>query len=116
LRELAQRRYLRVDPENRLEADSLEADWNAKLRALGETQQDYEHRREQDRRVFSEEQCQAFLALATDFPRLWSDPNTPDRERKRMVRLLIEDVTMLRGSKQIDLHLRFRGDNVDVEA
>lgn len=107
--ELAQRRYLRVDPENRLVADSLEADWNAKLRALAETQQDYEHRREQDRRVFSEEQRQAILALATDFPRLWRDPNTPDRERKRMVRLLIEDVTMFRGSKQIELHLRLRG-------
>ncbi len=107
--ELAQRRYLRVDPENRLVADSLEADWNAKLRALAETQQDYEHRREQDRGVFSEEQRQAILALATDFPRLWRDPNTPDRERKRMVRLLIEDVTLLRGSQQIELHLRFRG-------
>lgn len=107
--ELAQRRYLRVDPENRLVADSLEADWNAKLRALAEAQQDYEHRREQDRRIFSEEQRQAILALATDFPRLWRDPNTPDRERKRMVRLLIEDVTLLRASKQIQLHLRFRG-------
>ena len=106
--ELAQRRYLRVDPENRLVADSLEADWNAKLRALAEAQQDYEHRREQDRKVFSEEQRQAILALATDFPRLWSDPHTPDRERKRMVRLLIEDVTLLRG-KQIQLRLRFRG-------
>jgi hypothetical protein len=46
------------------------------------------------------------LALATDFPRLWRDPNTPDRERKRMIRLLIEDVTLLRG-KHITLHLRF---------
>jgi len=107
--ELAQRRYLRVDPENRLVADSLEADWNAKLRALAETQQDYEHRREKDRRVFSEEQRQAILALATDFPRLWRDPNTPDRERKRMARLLIEDVTLLRARQQIELHLRFRG-------
>ena len=35
------------------------------------------------------------LALATDFPRLWHDPHTPDRERKRMVRLLIDDVTLL---------------------
>ena len=107
--ELAQRRYLRVDPENRLVADPLEADWNAKLRALAETQQDYEHRREKDRRVFSEEQRQAILALATDFPRLWRDPNTPDRERKRMARLLIEDVTLLRARQQIELHLRFRG-------
>jgi len=106
--ELAQRRYLRVDPDNRLVADSLEADWNDKLRALAEAQQEYERRREQDRRIFTEEQREAVLALATDFPRLWRDPNTPDRERKRMIRLLIEDATLLRGEK-ITLHLRFRG-------
>jgi DNA invertase Pin-like site-specific DNA recombinase len=106
--ELAQRRYLRVDPDNRLVADSLEADWNDKLRALAEAQQEYERRREQDRRIFAEEQREAVLALATDFPRLWRDPNTPDRERKRMIRLLIEDATLLRGEK-ITLHLRFRG-------
>ena len=35
-------------------------------------------------------------ALATDFPRLWHDPHTPDRERKRMVRLLLEDVTLIK--------------------
>ena len=106
--ELAQRRYLRVDPDNRLVADSLEADWNDKLRALAEAQQEYERRSEQDRRIFTEEQREAVLALATDFPRLWRDPNTPDRERKRMIRLLIEDATLLRGEK-ITLHLRFRG-------
>ena len=96
------------DPDNRLVADSLEADWNEKLRALAEAQQEYERRREQDRTVFSEQQRQAILALASDFPKLWRDPNTPDRERKRMIRLLIEDVTLLRGN-QITLHLRFRG-------
>ena len=49
----------------------------------------------------------AIFQLATDFPRLWRDVNTPG-ERKRMVRLLLEDVTLLRG-EQITLHLRFRG-------
>ncbi len=106
--ELAQRRYMRVDPENRLVADSLEADWNQKLRALAEAQQEYEKQREQDRRIFDDEQRAAILALAQDFPRLWNDPATEDRDRKRMIRLLVEDVTMLRGER-ITLHLRFRG-------
>jgi hypothetical protein len=106
--ELAQRRYMRVDPENRLVADSLEADWNQKLRALAEAQQEYEKQREQDRRIFDDEQRAAILALAQDFPRLWKDPATEDRDRKRMIRLLVEDVTMLRGER-ITLHLRFRG-------
>ena len=106
--ELAQRRFMRVDPENRLVADTLEADWNQKLRALSEAQQEYDHRRQQDRRVFDEEQRASILALAQDFPRLWRDAATDDRDRKRMIRLLVEDVTMLRG-QQITLHLRFRG-------
>jgi DNA invertase Pin-like site-specific DNA recombinase len=106
--ELAQRRYMRVDPENRMVADSLEADWNQKLRTLSETQQEYEKRREQDRRIFDDEQRAAILALAQNFPRLWRDPATEDRDRKRMIRLLVEDVTMLRGER-ITLHLRFRG-------
>ncbi len=106
--ELAQTRYMRVDPNNRLVADTLEADWNHKLRALTEAQTEYERRCEEDRKIFQEEQRAAILQLATDFPRLWHDGGTPDRERKRMVRLLLEDVTLLRG-EQITLHLRFRG-------
>ena len=48
------------------------------------------------------------LALATDFPRLWKDPATPDRERKRMTSLLIDDVTITRGA-EIALGVRLRG-------
>ena len=46
--------------------------------------------------------------LASDFPALWSDPATPPRERKRIARLLIEDVT-LNKTDQLHLHVRFRG-------
>jgi len=106
--DLAQRRYMKVDPDNRLVADTLEADWNHKLRALAEAQQEYLRRREQDRKVLNEEQRAAILSLATDFPRLWRDPTTPDRDRKRMIRLLLEDVTLIRD-KDITVHVRFRG-------
>ncbi len=47
-------------------------------------------------------------ALANNFPRLWQDPRTPDRERKRMVRLMVEDVTLLKGDR-ISMHVRFKG-------
>ena len=106
--DLARRRYMRVDPDNRLVADSLEADWNSKLRTLTDTQQERERQREQDRQVLSDDQRAAILALATDFPRLWHDPNTPDRERKRMIRLLVEDVTLNRA-ENIIMQIRFRG-------
>ncbi len=106
--DLAQRRYLRVDPDNRLVADSLEADWNHKLRALTEAHEEYARRREQDARVLTDDQRAAILALASDFPRLWRDLATPDRERKRMVRLLLEDVTLSRNH-QLTLQIRFKG-------
>jgi hypothetical protein len=106
--ELAQRRYLRVDPDNRLVADTLEADWNHKLSALDEAQQEYERKREADRAILNEEQRAALFSLVTDFPRLWRDPNTAHRERKRMARLLVEDVTLTRNQK-ITLQIRFKG-------
>lgn len=106
--ELARRRYLRVDPDNRLVADSLEADWNDKLRLLAQAQEVCERQRAQDRKLVDDQQRAAVFSLATQFPQLWRDPSTPDRERKRMVRLLLEDVTLIRGD-QLTLHLRFNG-------
>ena len=106
--DLAQRRYLRVDPDNRLVADSLEADWNQKLRALTEAHEEYARRREQDARVLTDDQRATILALASDFPRLWQDPTAPDRERKRIIRLLLEDVTLNRDH-QLTLQIRFKG-------
>jgi DNA invertase Pin-like site-specific DNA recombinase len=106
--ELAQRRYMRVDPDNRLVADSLEADWNEKLRIFAETQLECERLRERDRKQISEEQRHAVLQLAEDFPHVWRDPSLTHRDRKRMARLLIEDVTLLYGD-EITLHLRCRG-------
>jgi DNA invertase Pin-like site-specific DNA recombinase len=106
--DLAQNRYMQVDPNNRLVADSLEADWNEKLRALTNAQECYEQQCQADRAVFDEQSKARVLSLAADFPRLWCDPQTPDRERKRMVRLLIEDVTLIKA-EQITAQVRFKG-------
>ncbi len=106
--ELARRRYLQVDPDNRLVADELEADWNRKLRTQREAEAEYEREREADRVILNKEEHARILELATDIPRLWNDPKTPARERKRMVRLLLEDVT-LRKEEAIAVKVRFRG-------
>lgn len=113
--DLAQNRYMQVDPNNRLVADSLEADWNEKLRALTQAQEQYEQQCQADRAVFDERSKARILSLAADFPRLWRDPQTPDRERKRMVRLLIEDVTLTKA-KQITAHVRFKGGSTQTMA
>lgn len=106
--DLARRRYEQVDPANRLVASVLEGEWNARLVAQEEAQREYERKCAEDRQRLGQQQRERVLALASDFPRLWKDPDTPNRERKRMVRLLIEDVTLTRG-EQIALGVRLRG-------
>jgi DNA invertase Pin-like site-specific DNA recombinase len=106
--DLARQRFMNVDPNHRLVADGLEADWNAKLRALQGAQERCDREQAADRAPLTAEQRARVLALATDFPRLWRDPKTPARERKRMIRLLIEDVTVNRDDV-ITAHVRFRG-------
>ena len=107
--ELAQRRFLRVDPENRLVADVLEADWNARLRELACVQEEAEQQNEAEQRKLSALEQQAIADLVDDFPRVWKDPRTSDRDRKRMVRLLLEDVTVLKQEEVIAVHVRFKG-------
>ena len=106
--DLARHRYMQVDPANRLVADALEADWNVRLRALAEAQEEYQRRRAADRLVVDDAERQRILALATDFPAIWNDPHTPQRERKRMLGLLIEDVTLIK-QREITAAVRFRG-------
>ena len=107
--ELARRRYLQVDPTNRLVAASLEADWNDRLRAVAETRDRVEHQRDADRTAFNEQTRQRIRDLAADVPAVWDDPATPPRERKRILGLLLEDVTLLRQDDEITLAVRFRG-------
>lgn len=108
--DLARGRFMQVDANHRLVADSLEADWNQALRELERVREQYERRREEDRLGLDDATKARVRELAADFPRLWRHPMTPQRERKRMARLLIEDVTLVRDPDcQILVHVRFRG-------
>ena len=106
--ELARQRYMQVDPGNRLVAGTLEADWNSALRALEQARDDAERQRRADAERFDQATRDRISALAADFPALWNDRNTPQRERKRMLALLIDDVTLRRG-EEITANVRFRG-------
>ena len=104
----ARRRYLAVDPGNRLVADALEADWNARLRELAAAQDDYATAKTAAA-MLDEQQRARIRALAADFPALWNNPATPMRERKRLIRLLITDVTLTRGQDTITAAARLPG-------
>jgi DNA invertase Pin-like site-specific DNA recombinase len=105
---LARRRFMQVDPDNRLVADTLEAEWNEKLRHLQDANDYYEKHRRRESERLKEVQQREVLQLAKNFPKLWKNPRTPVREKKRMIRFLIEDVTMIRA-EDITLHVRFKG-------
>ena len=106
--DLARRRYVKVDPDKRYVAEVLEAEWNEKLRALDEAQSTYEAARESDIAVLSQKHTAALKALANDFSAIWQDDSLPNRDRKRIVRQLIEDVTILKDTK-LTCHIRFKG-------
>jgi DNA invertase Pin-like site-specific DNA recombinase len=104
----ARLRYMRVDPNNRLVADTLEAQWNEKLRLLADAKETAEQQHRVEAGQITAEQKEKIRALATDFPRLWRNPQTSDRDRKRLARLLLEDVT-LRRDQDVLVQVRFKG-------
>lgn len=106
--DLAQRRYLQVDPDNRLVASVLEADWNKKLRELAVAHECAERQRQHDEKQFSQAERTLFRQTPTLFQRVWTDPNLPNRKRKRIVRLIVTDVTLLK-EKEIQAAIRFKG-------
>jgi len=105
----ARRRYLAVDPTNRLVADTLEADWNHKLRELQDAQDDYDRAQRAGNAPLTDDQQARIRALAADLPALFNDPATPIRERKRLIRLLLTDVTLTKTSEHILAHVRMPG-------
>lgn len=107
--ELARSRFVMVDPHNRLVAEVLEAEWNEKLRQWQAAQEDFERECRQNFLSVSEEMKAKVLSLATDLPALWNATETTFLEKKRILRLLIEDVTLIRDGKNIKAHVRFKG-------
>jgi DNA invertase Pin-like site-specific DNA recombinase len=108
---LAERRYQEVDPSNRLVAGTLERRWNEALLHLEDLKKQAAEFQRQEARVTTPEQKAKVLALAKDFPRLWHAPTTHAKDRKRMLRLLIKDVTVdkLAQQRQLSVHIRWHG-------
>ena len=107
--DLARERFMNIDPRNRLVADQLEADWNEKLRVLSQAREEYEQQHNLDKTKLDKQCREKIMSLVKNFPKVWNDPATTDQQRKRMVKLIIEDVTMKRTAKNVDLDIRLKG-------
>ena len=111
---LAERRYRAVDPDNRLVARGLEAQWEARLRELGEAEAEMDRRQRQRPRRLSDDERAALLALGRDVRHVWSAPTTTERDRKDLLRTLLEEVTFVveRAEYRARLAIRWRGGDI----
>lgn len=114
--DLAQRRFMMVDPGNRLVASTLEAEWNDKLRILAKARDDVEHERREDRLAVDQAIRERLVAMTTDFKKIWADPTLPNRERKRLLAHIVEDVTLVKLASEgtTKIHVRFRGGKTET--
>ena len=108
---LAERRYQEVDPSNRLVASTLERRWNEALLHWEDLKKQAAEVQRQEAHVATPEQKAKVLALARDLPRLWHAPTTQAKDRKRMLRLLVKDITVARPlkEKKLSVHIRWQG-------
>jgi DNA invertase Pin-like site-specific DNA recombinase len=108
---LAERRYEESDPSNRLVTGTLERRWNEALIRLEQIKAEAAQFHNRHVRVATAEQKAKILALARDLPRLWRAPTTLAKDRKRILRLLIRDITVERllAQRQLILHIRWEG-------
>jgi DNA invertase Pin-like site-specific DNA recombinase len=113
--QLAQRRYEEVDPSNRLVAGTLEKRWNDALEELKAAQEELHRSRQQQGLELTDEQKAQLRTLAEDLPKLWKSQTTSAQDRKRMLRLLIKDVTVekKRVERKVVLHVRWQGGAVE---
>lgn len=109
--DLAERRYEAVDPGNRLIAATLEQRWNDAMQRLHDLEAELAAFEQRTMRAVTAEQKQQVLELAGDFPRLWAASTTTPRDRKRILRLLVRDITVTKGPepKLVRLHVRWQG-------
>jgi hypothetical protein len=108
---LSERRYQEVDPSQRLVAGTLEQRWNDALLQLEDLKQQAAEFLRHEARVATPEQKAKVLALARDLPRIWHASTTQAKDRKRMLRLLIKDITVEKRPhpKQLLAHIRWQG-------
>ncbi len=90
----AERQYNAVEPENRVVARTLESRWNQKLEELARVEHEYEQARSTRPLELSDKDKKKILALAGDLPGLWNAPTTTNSDKKRILRLLIQEVVL----------------------
>lgn len=111
----AERQFMLADPENRLVVRSLETNWNQKLKDLEKVKQDHAAYHSKKAWAPSKEEEKDILGLARRIPEIWNAPSSTPAEKKRIIRVLIEDITVLSEKRCPDfsIGIRFRSGRVE---
>jgi len=114
--ERAERRYRTVEPENRLVARTLETEWECRLADLAAAEAELTRRQNQRPARLTEQQRNRIRSLGSDLMRVWDASTTTDRDRKELLRTLLEEVniTLDKDNSQIHLIMRWRGGTVSA--
>jgi hypothetical protein len=110
--DLARRRYVAVDPDNRLVARSLERDWNDKLADVQRLEREQALLPRPTALQFSDAQREQIRALAQDLPAIWDAATTTWAERKQLLRFLVKDVTRSPRGNVIRIDIRWQTEAV----
>jgi DNA invertase Pin-like site-specific DNA recombinase len=102
----AERRYHAVDPENRLVARGLETEWNTALQRLADAEAELARRQTARPKSLTPAERAAILALGDDLGRVWDAPTTTDKDRKQLLRTLLEEVNITARRDDPDPHAR----------
>jgi DNA invertase Pin-like site-specific DNA recombinase len=107
----AERRYRTVDPDNRLVARGIEAEWEKCLRELEKAKAELARREQLRPRTLSVDERIRLLALGADLFKAWQAPTTSPRDKKELLRTLLEEViiTVHKDERRAHLTLRWRG-------
>jgi DNA invertase Pin-like site-specific DNA recombinase len=106
--ELARRRFLAIDPENRLVGRTLERDWEARLAEVERLEQESATRPAPSVRLVDPEERAGILALAQDLPALWQAATTTHADRKQLLGFLIKDIFLTRADATIEVSIRWQ--------
>jgi len=107
--ELAKKRYMNVDPSNRLVAFELEKLWNQKITELAKAEEELRNHENGKNEGIRDLDVQKLLALPENMQDIWENGHVNIQDKKRILRCLVEDITITKGSQTTQLGVFFKG-------
>lgn len=105
---LAKKRYMNVDPSNRLVAFELEKIWNQKITELSKAEEDLRVHENAMGKTSAQPDIAELMSLPDNVRDVWNNGNVQIKDKKRILRCLIEDVTITKKDRTVDLGVRFK--------